>query len=149
MFDIFKSFKKMVGLGNQPENKAISTPLGESSLETKTDKLVSFFSKISDLFLAEYDSIKEKSKDLSTTNYELGMKHLENGNIKEAIFRFKITKKFWPENYQAHYQLISCLLLNRNFEEAKKAIDELLEKKPDYKEAIDRIVGDIPIQPKS
>ena len=82
---------------------------------------------------------KKKIQDLSKTNYNLGIKHLEEGNLKEAIFRFKITKKFWPHNYEAYYELIYCLILENEFEEAQKVIDELLEKSPDYKERIDQL----------
>ena len=65
----------------------------------------------------------------------------EYWNIKEAIFRFKITKKFWPQNYEAYYELIYCLLLEGEFESAQKVIDDLLEKSPDYKERIDQLLS--------
>ena len=142
MFDIIRSVKRIAGLGKKPDvEAAVNTAPEEHPLGTKLDKLSGFFDQIFDRLLTEYHSIKEKSQDLSATNYVLGMQHLEDGNLKEAIFRFKITRKFWPKNYDAYYQLIICLILNRDFEEAQKVIDELLEKSPNYKEKIDQILG--------
>lgn len=111
----------------------------QNDLTKKLDNLSGFIHKSFAYFIVEYRIIKEKLKDLSRTNYDLGMKHLEEGNIKEAIFRFKITKKFWKDNYDAYYQLIYCLILDNKFEAAQKVIDELLQRNPGSKTKIDQL----------
>jgi len=140
MFDIFRSIKKISGLEKKPEIRIVDQPAKENIVEKKIDKLSNFFDKAFNHIISEYSSIRKKAQDLSTANYNLGMRHLENGNVKEAIFRFKITKKFWPQNYEAHYQLIACLILNKDFDEAQKIIDDLLEKSPAYQEKIGKLL---------
>ena len=61
-----------------------------------------------------------------------GSKHLANGKLSEAIFRFRFTKKMWPDFFDAYYSLAYCLVLNKKLIEAKKHLEELLAKKPDY-----------------
>ncbi len=76
--------------------------------------------------------MKEKTKDLRSSNYELGLKHLENERLSEAIVRFRIIKKFWPDFYEAYYQLAYCLVLKGKPYEARKSLIELLEKQPNF-----------------
>jgi len=80
----------------------------------------------------EYFSIKEKCQDLHTANFNLGNKHLEKGNLSEAIFRFRFIKKFWPDDFDAHYQLAYCLVLKNKYRKARAVLEELLEKEPNY-----------------
>ncbi|MES2677641.1 MAG: tetratricopeptide repeat protein [Pseudomonadota bacterium] len=146
MFDIIRSIKRIAGSNNQndknqSEKQAVGATSEVENSAHKIDKLSGFFGKIFDNIVAEFHIIKEKSQDLSTTNYNLGIQHLEDGDLKEAIFRFKITKKFWPNNYDAYYQLIICLILNHDFDEAQIVIEDLLEKCPAYQEKIDQILG--------
>jgi tetratricopeptide (TPR) repeat protein len=140
MFDIIRSIKKITGL-SKPETPEIVEPkvAPVQALENKIDKLSNFIDHLFAYVTLEYQVIKDKLKDLSKTNYDLGIKHLEQGNLKEAIFRFKITKKFWPQNYEAYYELIYCLVMENELEEAQKVIDDLLKKSPDYKERIDQL----------
>jgi tetratricopeptide (TPR) repeat protein len=140
MFDIIRSIKKITGLHKQePVEDKEPKVAPVQALEHRIDKVSHFMDNVFAYVIAEYQAIKNKSKNLSKTNYELGIKHLEQGNLQEAIFRFKITKKFWPENYEAYYELIYCLIMEQDLEEAQKVIDELLEKRPDYKERIDQL----------
>jgi len=142
MFDIIRSIKKITGL-QRKDHTPIDAPQNNDShvqtLGNKVDKFSNFIDHISAYVVIEYRIIKDKLQDLSKTNYDLGIKHLEQGNLKEAIFRFKITKRFWPHNYNAYYELIYCLILENEFEEAQKVIDELLHKCPSYKEKIDQL----------
>ncbi|MCE3255039.1 MAG: Tetratricopeptide repeat [Rickettsiaceae bacterium] len=159
MFNFITAIKKATGFYKEPdpveEKKADKQK--QNWLENKIGKLSGIFDKIASSVSSEYQSIKEKSKDLYSTNYKLGMRFLEEGNLKEAIFRFKITKKFWPNNYDAYYQLAICLILNEEFAEAQKVIDELLTKNPDYqidknhiyREKIDYLLGKIDNTPQS
>ena len=143
MFGFIKSIKKFSGFEQKPTESNTEEKPKESPLEQKIEKLANFFDKATAHVTAEYKSIREKSKDLSNTNYNLGMKYLESGNLKEAIFRFKVTKKFWPHNYESYYQLAICLILSEHFDEAHKVIDELLEKSPDYQERVDKLFGKV------
>ena len=80
----------------------------------------------------ELTTMKEKYDNLLETNYNLGLKHIENGNLSEAIFRFRFIRKFWPEHYDSYYQLAYCLVLNRKSVDAKIVLEELLKKNPQH-----------------
>lgn len=139
MFNIFGSTKKTLKFHHiAPAQDAISTNNPEN--KNKIDALSGFIDKVFKAAIAEYKIIRQKMQNLSQTNYNLGMKHLNEGNLKEAIFRFKITKKFWPENYEAYYQLIYCMILVHNFKSAQIVINELLEKNPSYQPKIDQLI---------
>jgi tetratricopeptide (TPR) repeat protein len=161
MFNIFKSassfFGGFLGLNkekhqqNYPqEEQKPPNPLTNTNEKNNKknygviDKVGNFFEKSLAFAIVEYRIIKDKLQDLSQTNYNLGLQHLDIGNIKEATFRFKITKRFWPHNYDAYYQLIYCLILSHKFEAAQKVIDELLQKNPSYKPKIDQLLGNSP-----
>ncbi|MFT6077661.1 MAG: tetratricopeptide (TPR) repeat protein [Myxococcota bacterium] len=130
MFGLFKSIKRTAGFDQ--ENKESGNNVIKKSSRKLSKFVDNFFSKK----VEEFKMIFEKSKDLSTTNYNLGMKYLDEGNLKEAIFRFKVTKKFWPENYEACYQLAVCLMLDGKTDKAKKVIDQLIQKAPHYQKRI-------------
>jgi tetratricopeptide (TPR) repeat protein len=142
MFDIIRSIKKITGLQKRSHEQVVDTQQSDShvqTMESRVDKFSGFINHFISFIVVEYRIIKEKMQDLSKTNYDLGIKHLENGNLKEAIFRFKITKRFWPHNYEAYYELVYCLILENEFDEAQKVIDDLLKKCPSYKEKIDQL----------
>lgn len=142
MFDIIRSIKKITGLQKRDHQQVVEAHQNDSpvqTIESRVDKFSNFIDHLFSFVVVEYRIIKEKMQDLSKTNYDLGVKHLENGNLKEAIFRFKITKRFWPHNYDAYYELIYCLILENEFDEAQKVIDDLLKKCPSYKEKIDQL----------
>jgi tetratricopeptide (TPR) repeat protein len=124
--------KKLVG---KSDNKQKEEPKSEKlaeNLRKKSEELTQFLGEKMESVREEYFSIREKTKNLRQTNYDLGMKHLENGHVDEAIIRFKIIRKFWPDVVDAQYQLAYCLVLKEKFKEAKKVLDELLSKNPDY-----------------
>lgn len=91
----------------------------------------------------EFGDVRAKMSNLLETNYNLGLKHLEKGNISDAIFRFRFVKKFWPKCFDAYYQLAYALTINKRPFEARKILTELLKKKPDYnikaQELLDKI----------
>lgn len=113
----FKSLKKLT---TKDKNK---TP-------GKVEKFSNFLSKTFDNAILESKTISKKMQDLQKTNYELGMMHLNKGNINEAIFRFKIVRKFWPNNYKAHLNLIYCYFILKKEKQAQKAINILLKLNP-------------------
>lgn len=103
-----------------------------SGIKGRTKKLFGFLGEKLAQAHEEIATIREKSKNLLETNYKLGMKHIDNGNIKEATFRFRFIKKVWPDYLESYYQLGYCLILQNKFDEAKQILEELIEKDPDY-----------------
>jgi TolA-binding protein len=90
---------------------------------------------IIDDFLKSLLSLKDKIAHLSETNYQLGLSHLKNGNIKEALARFKIIIFFWPKHHKANYQYAYCLTLENKIENARIILTKLTAEYPDYLEA--------------
>jgi len=110
----------------------------ENSNVVLASKAFEFASNKIDELRNEYLLIKEKTSNLLQTNYELGLRHIEKGNLSDAIFRFRFIKFFWPEFYDAYYLLAYCLYIDRKFVKSKEIIVLLLEKQPNYdKRAVD------------
>ncbi len=146
---MFSNLKKLLGKTkskHQEEEKDLSF---SENLENKSEKFKKF---LNDSFLSiktEISTVREKAKDLHQTNFELGNHHLENGNLSEAIFRFRFIKKFWPDDYDAYYLLAYCLTLKEKPRKARRVLEELLEKDPNYDPAarelldhLNRVIGD-------
>lgn len=121
--------KKLLGRSDKKENGAEKMA---TSLRARSEKLTQFLGDKFQLVQDEIIAVKEKSKNLRETNYNLGLKHLENGRLTDAIFRFRLIKKFWPDLFDAYYQLAYCLVLDDKLDEAKNVLEELLSKNPDY-----------------
>jgi len=124
--------KKLVGKSDKKPKEASKGEKLAENLRKKSEELTEFLGDKMELVREEYFSIREKTKNLRQTNYNLGIKHLENGHVDEAIIRFKIIRRFWPDVIDAQYQIAYCLVLKEKFKEAKKVLDELLNKNPDY-----------------
>ncbi len=116
----------MVGLRESEENKT------SDSVNQKVSVLKKFAEEKINLVKEEYSLIRKKLENLSETNYQQGLKYLERGDIRDAILRFRIVVKFWPENLDAYYQLAYSLALNNQSFKAKLVLEELLSKNPDY-----------------
>lgn len=116
----------MVGLADGEEEKIIE------SFHDKMDKLQKFAGTKIDLGKQEYDLIKKKLENLSETNYQQGLKYLEKGDVRDAILRFRIVIRFWPDYLDAHYQLAYCLVLNNKPHKAKIVLEHLLHDHPTY-----------------
>jgi tetratricopeptide (TPR) repeat protein len=102
------------------------------ALRQKSQELTDGILNKIDSVKEELATMKEKYDNLLETNYNLGLKHIENGNLSEAIFRFRFIRKFWPEHYDSYYQLAYCLVLNRKSVEAKIVLEELIKKNPQH-----------------
>jgi len=124
---IKKILKKLLGFKNEDEKESFS-----SKATQKLETFFGFFSGLIDNVAKEISTIREKCNNLRETNYKNGLYHLEKGHLKDAIFRFRFIKKFWPDLYDAYYQLAYCLILNQEYIEARQILTELLEKKPDF-----------------
>ena len=66
------------------------------------------------------DEVRLKLKDLSGTNFDLGVYHLQNGNVKDALIRFRILKRFKSTNPLVDYYLCHCYVDLFNFNDALK-----------------------------
>lgn len=84
---------------------------------------------------SEIPDIKEKLKNPVKTQYELGVFHLQKGNLNDAKFRFWITLKFDEKHLGAWYRLGWAYFLQGKTDKAKNALSKALVIKPDLKEA--------------
>lgn len=135
-----KILKKLIGKSDKKKNTAEKHA---GALREKAEKLSHFLEEKFHEAHEEFFILKDKLKNLRETNYKVGLKHLENDNLSEAIFRFRFMKKFWPDFFDAYYQLAYCLVLDNKIFEAKQVLVELLTKNPNYdpkgKELLDEI----------
>ena len=148
MFNIFNSVKKIIGIKKNPDSPTANQDI-KTDLTNKLSQFSSFVSKKINEAIEEYHVIRKKMQNLYQTNYDLGMRHLERGNLSEAVFRFRIIKKFWPDKYEAYYQLAYCLILLKKPHKAKIVIDELLMKNPDYKSKVAELLNSIEAEEKN
>jgi len=130
---IGKIFKKLIGKSDaKTEAKKDGPAALAKGLREKTGKFVNFIGNKIQQANQEFFTIKDRISNLRETNYKLGLKHLENGNITDAIFRFRFINKVWPDLLDAQYQLAYCLTLNNKPLEAKLVLKKLLSHHPDY-----------------
>ena len=83
---------------------------------------------------SEIEVMRYKYSNLLETNYNLGLKHIENGNISDAIFRFKFIVKFWPNHYQSYFKLAYCLVIDKKEAKAIEVLEKLVAKNPNCDE---------------
>ncbi len=100
-------------------------------------------SDISHHFIDLYEDMKilfkesrEKIKDLITTNFNLGIYHFKQGNITDAIFRFKLVIYFRPTELMAYYYLAKCMIIKNNSEKAIDILKKSIESGYGSKESI-------------
>ena len=77
-------------------------------------------------------NIRYKLGNLCQVNYETGMYHYNNGHLFEAMIRFKIITKFWPDFLDGRYQFAYILFLRDHIPTAKKELQEILKKDKNY-----------------
>jgi predicted TPR repeat methyltransferase len=81
------------------------------------------------------NEFQRRISNLPQTNYELGVKFAAAGNVKEAIFRFKVTLYFAPKFVQAWYNMGCCQLAKGDKAKAVQAFKRTLQLKPDHTDA--------------
>lgn len=77
--------------------------------------------------LEELNILKQKIKDLKTTNIKLGLKHYDSGAVDDSIFRFKIVRRIWPDTHVANYFIGRSYVEKFQYEKASPYIDEYLK----------------------
>ena len=135
-------------LGKKSEKELKSEKIAEK-IQENLKGFSGFLSEKTDLALKEFALIKEKSKNLVETNYKLGMSHLEKGNLSDAHFRFFIMTKFWPQFYEAYYQLAYVLILKDRPLRAKKVLEDVILKNPELDPKFHELLEQININIKS
>ena len=84
------------------------------------------------------DFIKEtriKLNDLSKTNFDLGIHHLNKGNLNDAILRFKLVKRFGHQYDDLDYFLGRCYLEKLKYSKAKILFENyIIKNNPKFSE---------------
>jgi tetratricopeptide (TPR) repeat protein len=133
-------FKKLIGKSEKKETGGEKLAV---TLRQKSGKFSDFLGEKFQAIQNEFYTIRAKCENLRETNYNLGLKHLEKGNLSDAIFRFRFIKKFWPDLLDARYQLAYCLVLKKKPFEAKKILEELFAQNPNYDSKAKELLDDI------
>ena len=93
---MFNIFKKKV-LENPTENPTKEEGLSKEgisgAISKKIDVITNIFNEKLELVLSEFSIIREKTKNLRTTNYLLGLKHLEMVKFQRQFFVFVLRLK--------------------------------------------------------
>lgn len=84
---------------------------------------------IADLIKYIHEAI-DKLTNLSQTNYDLGVFHINKGNMRDAKMRFIFVIKLKPDMALAHYHLARCHLFNLEFDKAKSELETSLTLDP-------------------
>lgn len=108
---------------------------GENSPAKLADKIKPFIVKSAKQAIEEWKIAREKMKDIPGTNYELALLHMKNGNLDDAILRFKMVIFLTPEKAEAYYNLARCLVMVGDNESAEENLTKALSFKPDFAEA--------------
>ncbi len=126
---IKKIFNKILGIKPKEAEKK---PSFFDKFSENSGKFLDFLESSKNNLTTEFSSIREKCTDLQQTNFNLGLKHLENGHLREASFRFFIMRKIWKDDFDAYYYQAYCLILRGKNLKAQKVLNELLQLNPNY-----------------
>ncbi len=142
---MLKRFKSIVTGGKVGKNSkgGANDSSSASGFKEGVSKVSSLIKDGVENFIADLKVMREKSKDLLKTNVNLGIKHINNDNISDAIFRFKIISIFWPNYVKTYYYLAHCYILKNNYRKADISIRKLLEMDPSYASKVESMVSKI------
>lgn len=85
------------------------------------------FSNYKQMFCEMLAIALNKALNLAKTNFDLGIYHLNHGNITDAILRFNVVKKLFGGFPNVDYHLARCYIYNQN---SKKALNHLALDEP-------------------
>ena len=103
---------------------------GEKTLK---EKFINVYHDVID----EICAMEKKLKNLEKTNYELGIYHLKNNDINDALLRFSLLELFKCKKPRLFYYIAHCYMDQLKYEKADKYIK--LYYKSDDKEFIDEV----------
>lgn len=90
----------------------------------KISLFVGFVVKKFKKFKTDCIEVKKKLKDLRTTNMNLAMLHMDNNNISDAIFRFKLINIFFDKgNFKSYYNLARCYFIKGDLDKSLKCLN--------------------------
>lgn len=135
-------FKKKPSLENSQSGQQKTKALAEF-LKSKAKSVFDFTINHFDVVKKELELIKTKSQNLLESNYQLGLRHIEKGNLGDAIFRFRFIKKFWPNHYDAYIQLANCYIIKKRYNKALLVLDELTIINPTYENQAQELINKI------
>jgi hypothetical protein len=142
---IGKIFKKKEKKEN---NQILNAEIIGEGIREKAGKAFNFLREKTYLAKDEFYIILGKLKNLREANYNLGIMHLEKGNINDAIFRFKLMTKFWPDDQRSYYYLAYCLTVKNELLKAKIVLEKFKshnfqfdQKTTDLQEKIDSLIN--------
>lgn len=92
-----------------------------SEMAAKIQELISAKKKM-------LEEVVEKFENFEKTNYDLGLYHLQRGNLGDALMRFKIVN-IMNNNLENRFQLIRTYILKKDFREAQMLLEGLENKK--------------------
>jgi predicted TPR repeat methyltransferase len=109
--------------------------LGNFDVNASKKQISVFFKEQLKDVIEKYKTSSVKLQDIPGTNYNLGLYHMKQGNLGDAIMRFKMVNYLKPENIDSFYNLGRCLILNGENKKAKEALQKVLEKNQEHVEA--------------
>ena len=96
--------------------------------------------RLRELFLARpaawYREAREKMQDIPGTNYALGCRFAEQGELRDAIFRFRLVARLQPDHPHVWYQLGCCYYRRGDYALAADALRKSLVQDPTHQDAI-------------
>ena len=99
-------------------NKLIALYKDWKGVKSLKEKLGDVYCDIVD----ELQEIERKLKNLEETNYELGIYHLKNNNISDALLRFNLLQLFKCRRPGLFYYIAHCYMDQFKYEKADKYI---------------------------
>lgn len=133
---LFKGFKYL------DVRNIYKNALGDNTPGNILDKVKPLVRKKTSEIIEELKLARGKLKDIPGTNYKLGLHHLKQGNIEDAILRFKMVTYLAPDMADAYYNLGRCQLMNGDPELAKENLQKAILLKSDFPE-VNYILGKI------
>lgn len=90
-----------------------------------SNRLIHFIRKIPNTV----KTYRAKLQNLGETNLNLAIYHYQNRNLNDAIFRFKVVEKYFPNlaNNDFNYYMGRCYLEKGKIEEAEKYLNDYLK----------------------
>lgn len=135
-------FKKKPSIENSQSGQQKTKALAEF-FKSKAKSVFDFTINHFDVVKKELELIKTKSQNLLESNYQLGLRHIEKGNLGDAIFRFRFIKKFWPNHYDTYIQLANCYIIKKRYNKALLVLDELTIINPTYENQAQELINKI------
>lgn len=93
-----------------------------------------YLKKIADNIIADAKETYTKSRQLGKTNYELGIYHLYEQNISDAIMRFRMLLAFKSYQPEAWFNLGRCHIALEEYDQAQECFNKALSLRKDYPE---------------